>query len=346
MLRFAATALLLTSTAPFTGAQGFGFDYIGPDPSAVDGGFFAQSMSAVEAPPHEVTAAQPWTPPCNVGLVGIEFVWGQDISSSLDPFAVIEWHVCVWDSFDAYASNLGFGNVHNFTVEDPTSAVSPWGNHHSGGVNQLVSIDLPGLPLEGGKQYFLAARALNNSGDNGWGGIAQSCLGAESGYVGGCLTSSNCVVPYPLDGCIVCPPVCGSGALAYRVSAEPSGVYGAGCAGGAGLSPALSFSGACTAGSALTFEVSDGLPNSVAFLGVGSGQAALPLGGGCSLLVANFSPNLLGPLPVSPLGGASLASTVPGVAAPTQLNLQAFVLDAGASLGFSTSNGLELTLLP
>jgi len=78
-------------------------------------------------------------------------------------------------------------------------------------------------------------------------------------------------------------------------------------------------------------------------IGVGFSQASLPTGLGGTLLVQIALPLYLFPIP--PLG-ASLTATLPGDIDlfGATIDLQAVEFDAGATDGFSFTDGLELTL--
>ncbi len=119
--------------------------------------------------------------------------------------------------------------------------------------------------------------------------------------------------------------------------------YGAACPGSTGATPALTASRCAVTGCPFTLEVTNGLPSSTAFLFVGAAQANLPLGNGCSFLVAPVLPPLL-PLPLDLAGDASVTLTLPAGALGAQPTLQALVSDPNAALGFSATGGLRVTV--
>ncbi|MFG0316273.1 MAG: FG-GAP-like repeat-containing protein [Planctomycetota bacterium JB042] len=122
--------------------------------------------------------------------------------------------------------------------------------------------------------------------------------------------------------------------------------YGAGCPGAGGFVPALDVDLCPIPGGVARLRLVDAAGGAPALVLVGSAAAALPLGGGCSLLLQP----VLFLLPVT-LGGAgagagSLLVDVPlppGIA-PGQLFLQAFVLDPASPVGTSSSNGISVTV--
>ena len=128
-----------------------------------------------------------------------------------------------------------------------------------------------------------------------------------------------------------------------------STAYGIGCAGSGGFVPELTMS-PCDppAGTSVTLSVSGALGGSTAILALGQGQAQAPLGGGCSLLVAPLLPALLSfPLSgaVGPgTGTASIAGPIPAGTSGASFTAQVFVVDPGATLGFSASNGWQIDI--
>ncbi len=121
--------------------------------------------------------------------------------------------------------------------------------------------------------------------------------------------------------------------------------YGAGCPGSGSFVPALAFNG-CPAPSAfISVEVADGLGGAPCVLLFGNGQASLPVGGGCTLLLSGVSPFSL----LLSLGGAGagngvvvLPATLPASLPSVTFTMQAFVGDNASSTGYSASNGVEI----
>ncbi len=126
--------------------------------------------------------------------------------------------------------------------------------------------------------------------------------------------------------------------------------YGTGCAGTGGFVPSLSMRGCPATGYDLAVDIQGGLGPSTAFLFLGFGQAALPMGGGCTLNVFPLFPGTVGPLPL--IGGGpgtgtfTLAATIPYdvPALVLPLTVQAFVSDptGPSGGGFSNTNGVQL----
>ncbi len=172
------------------------------------------------------------------------------------------------------------------------------------------------------------------------GGAKQSggafALVAASGQAEASLSTGG---TYAHDGGFA-PGVCGG-------TVTP---YGSGCPGTGGFVPQLTLRGCPANGYGESIEVSGGLPGAPAFLFIGFGKAALPMGGGCTLNVFPLFPATIGPLPLigaGPGNGAfalpvTVPTSVPSVILP--VTLQAFVTDPGApgGTGFSNSNGVEL----
>jgi len=124
--------------------------------------------------------------------------------------------------------------------------------------------------------------------------------------------------------------------------------YGSGCAGTGGVVPLLLIGGCAAPTDTISINVVDGLGGASAFLFLGSGQSALPFGGGCDLLTqAPF--NAIGPLQLGGVGAGcgslSLWVFVPSGLPPNFLaTLQAFVIDPGSPIGAAGTNGVEIVV--
>lgn len=142
------------------------------------------------------------------------------------------------------------------------------------------------------------------------------------------------------------------GGFAPGVCSSTITSYGVGCPGTGGFTPKFAVSGCVATGFDAVIDITGGLGGSLAFVFIGIGQAALPLGGGC-LLNVNPVPVLIGPLGPLPLtpggpGGGNLTlpvlvpSIVPSIVGA--FNTQVFVSDPTApnGLGFSVTNGVEI----
>jgi hypothetical protein len=131
--------------------------------------------------------------------------------------------------------------------------------------------------------------------------------------------------------------------------AEPPGpTYGAGCAGSGGYTPVLSLAGCAEPGELVALGLTKGLGGAGALLVFGTGAAALPLAGGCTLLTAPLLPAVLGPVPLAGTGPGNgflvVSGTVPPGTAPVTIYVQGFVIDPGASAGHCASNGVVLSV--
>lgn len=123
-------------------------------------------------------------------------------------------------------------------------------------------------------------------------------------------------------------------------------IYGSGCPGTGGFVPQVSVSGCPTAAAVIAVEVENGLGGSMALLLLGTQQAALPIGAGCTLNVAPLFPFTVGPLPLGGSGGGQgvfvLPAVIPAGVPSGAITIQAIVGDPVSPLGFSMSNGVQL----
>lgn len=147
-------------------------------------------------------------------------------------------------------------------------------------------------------------------------------------------------------------PLTGAAYL-FDIDAPPSlQTYGSGCAGSGGVVPKLAVTGNPTVGGQVQVAITDGVGSSTALLFLGTQQAAIPMGFGCSLNVFPVLPLIVGPFPLFPFGalgpgGGSITfpGTIPGsVTPPLTLTMQAFVTDSGVVGGFSNTNGVEMNI--
>lgn len=123
--------------------------------------------------------------------------------------------------------------------------------------------------------------------------------------------------------------------------------YGSGCPGAGGFVPQFTYVGCPAGGEDIALQVTNGLGGSVAILFLGLGEAALPMGAGCTLNVFPLLPISIGPLPLSAGGPGQGAITVP-VKIPADapfgfaITVQAFVTDAASPTGFGNSAGVKV----
>lgn len=104
--------------------------------------------------------------------------------------------------------------------------------------------------------------------------------------------------------------------------------------------PVLSGTGDLVGGNPVSFNLSNALPSTVAFLVIGFGEQDLPFKGG--VLVPTF--NLMLTLGTDATGSLVLNGTMPnGVPSGTNLFFQYLILDAGGVHHMSFSNGLQAT---
>lgn len=128
---------------------------------------------------------------------------------------------------------------------------------------------------------------------------------------------------------------------------------GVGCPGTGGFTPALAVDGCFTPTGTVILSVdgalgTDGIgPGNFSVLFVGSGSTSIPLGGGCSFYLSGSIPwGITIPLVGDGAGAgtAKLEAVLPSTAlGPWNVTLQVFCADAGAILGYTTTNAAVLT---
>ncbi len=120
--------------------------------------------------------------------------------------------------------------------------------------------------------------------------------------------------------------------------------YGTGCPGAGGFVPVLSMNGCPHAGQQTTLNLAQCLGGSMSALLISSGQAQVPLGGGCFLLVQSTPLCLFIPLGGSGPGGGSwtLTGLIPAGTPPVTIDFQAFVADTASIIDMSASSGLKV----
>lgn len=127
----------------------------------------------------------------------------------------------------------------------------------------------------------------------------------------------------------------------------PGPTYGAGFAGSGGFAPVLSLVGCAEPGELVAIGLTQGLGGAPALLVLGTGQATIPLPGGCTLLTWPLLPAMI-PVTLAGTGAGNgsflLSGVVPAGVAPTTIYAQGFVLDPGAAAGLAASNGVVLNV--
>lgn len=115
------------------------------------------------------------------------------------------------------------------------------------------------------------------------------------------------------------------------------GVFGAGCAGAGGV-PLLGALDACPlAGTSADLTLGNGPAGSLAVLGLGLGQATLPLFG-CNVLLGTVLATVV--VPFDGQGNGAFSIPLPPGTAGASFTAQAFTLDAGGPQGFGATNGM------
>jgi len=124
-------------------------------------------------------------------------------------------------------------------------------------------------------------------------------------------------------------------------------IYGSGCAGSGGITPTLTMAGIPGLGQQVLMLLENGLGGAPSLTFISAGEANQPIGGGCSLLVQ--FPAIAIPITLGGAGDGAGSYFLPGIIPPTaplgSVYFQTFVLDPMTQTGFSTSNGLRVTIM-
>lgn len=125
-------------------------------------------------------------------------------------------------------------------------------------------------------------------------------------------------------------------------------VYGGACPGTGGFAPALAAASCPDAGTGgtLALELTGGPGGALAMVVLGFQQAALPLGGGCTLYVQPIVVSLLVPSGGTGPGNGFvlLAASVAPATTGVTFTAQGLFADPAPVVGFTASNGLSLTI--
>ena len=172
----------------------------------------------------------------------------------------------------------------------------------------------------------------------------SATLGSSTTFVGNILASASItlVTSASVSGRVMAlnaAVTLDSNSISIPSACQGVTSYGAGCPGSGGIVPSLSLSSPIP-GFSVTLAIENGLGGALAVVFVG-GVADHPICG-CTLLVRPGPLVLFLPLTGSGAGGgtASFDYHVPATVTPGTISLQAFIVDAGAPCGFSSTNAL------
>jgi hypothetical protein len=133
-----------------------------------------------------------------------------------------------------------------------------------------------------------------------------------------------------------------SGVFSPCVTVGCNGTFGSGCAGAAGA-PTLTATSDCPAsGTTVVFTIANGVPSSVAALGFGFGQAAIPVLG-CTLLLGSVVATTT--IVFNGSGAGTFPFAIPLGVGPIDFTTQAFALDASGPQGLTATNGRLIRVL-
>lgn len=135
----------------------------------------------------------------------------------------------------------------------------------------------------------------------------------------------------------------GKSGLITEFTGGPILTYGEGCPGAGGFTPELSLGGLPEVGQQVAMSLGNGVGGALSLTMISAGEASVPIGGGCTLLVQ--LPVLGIFIPLGGVGPGAGSYTLPGVIPLTSplgpVFFQAFVADATSQTGFSATNGVS-----
>ncbi len=124
--------------------------------------------------------------------------------------------------------------------------------------------------------------------------------------------------------------------------------YGFGCPGTGPFLPVLSASGCATPGQTITLDLANGRGGALGVVLFGVGRTAHELAGGCVLRVTPplvASKGLIQQGSGAGRGKFTLPIKIPGyIPRGVRLTMQAFLVDPGSQVGWSNSNGIDMTI--
>ncbi|MBI4878622.1 MAG: hypothetical protein HY812_03045 [Planctomycetes bacterium] len=284
--------------------------------------------------------------------------------------------VFTWVNY-AYANNVVFGNVlSSFCDNGGNVVLGPFCTYTSGNFlsGRIMGTGYSPVKSPAGTNHFSLSTYVGDGTTilytnvttlSGYYRDYLTLLGAgvkDGTYADGeiCMAYNKSAAPAGgyivyLNGCSASPLLdpgdwaiaVANAALATTIGCTQPSQYGSGCPGSGGFTPTFNMTGCPTPGGSLNIIISQGLGGSNAFLFLGAFQAAIPMGAGCTMNVSPiFGP--FGPLPLSAGGpGAGAINSVVAIPPGSPLGtvvVQAFVVDGGAPLGYSNSNGVTLTI--
>ncbi len=316
----------------------------------------ARHLTRVSADPSRLPTVRDDADSCGVamGFDGNDFIWAAstDIGRLAgDRTFVVVTRVQVADGgyvFDG-STNSGRSTLHAGETATPGKWHMFWGDNTATGATgaSLVSADVDVeryqihtvVVAAGLQEHYVNGQLVASSNDPNTFNLGGMVVGARvntanglNGYVKELLTYGEVLSAgnrAALEG--------------YLVARHPFAYgerYGQGCAGTAGIVPALSVRGCPAPGQRIDLVVSDALPNSTAVVDFGLSRVSVNLGG-CDILIGPVVAGIGGP--TDAMGTLSFPLAVPmGIA--VRLPTQAVILDPSGMLGFVTTNGLELAI--
>lgn len=290
----------------------------------------------------------------HVGNAGDSFGWSVTAAGDVDADGRPDYAVGAPQDSTAFPMQPGYVKIYSGMDGSELHGFNGAGPYHTFGrtISDGGDLDGDGFDdlLAGAKGESCAISLFGTvsalSGQDGSFLLKLCGSGTQTGFgmaVGGNFDANGDAVPDIASSGVGNALVYSGSGFGGQNSAES---YGAACSGSGGYAPTLSLEGCVAPLSDVILSVGSGLGGATSLLFFGAFPVDLPLGAGCSLLVIPLPPVAVLPLSGSGPGAGSIdiPATVPASASSGKVWMQVFVVDPGATMGYTSTNGLEVVV--